>query len=128
MSQENVERSYMQEPSVIPLTVRRLKAGTYEQWRKAWDDPNDPDALWMDGEQAYIARSVRDPDVVVAFALFPGDLEELSRLREDPEVERKLQKRSEAISEFTEEVLSDDTYEILEVVTTESRQREREAE
>jgi len=70
MSQENVERSEMPERSVIPLTVRRLKPGTYDQWRKTWDDPEDPDSLWVDEERAYIARSLRDPDVVVAFALF----------------------------------------------------------
>jgi hypothetical protein len=104
------------------LTVRRLKSGTHEQWRKAWDDPDDPDSLWVDGEVAYVAGSLRDPNIVVAFALFAGDASELDRLRENPDNERKLRKRAEAMAEFTEEVLSDDTYEVLEVVTTESRQ------
>ena len=113
----------MPERSVIPLTVRRLKPGTYDQWRKTWDDPEDPDSLWVDEERAYIARSLRDPDVVVAFALFPGNADELDRLRKDPENERKLRKRAEAMAEFTDEVLSDDTYEVVDVVTTESRQR-----
>jgi hypothetical protein len=73
----------MPEPSIIPLTVRRLKPGTYEQWRKACDDPDDPDALWVDAEEkAYIARSLQDPDVVVAFGFFHGDPEELNRLRQ----------------------------------------------
>ncbi|MGH2976445.1 MAG: hypothetical protein ACRDLL_16515 [Solirubrobacterales bacterium] len=113
----------MPEPSIIPLTVRRLKPGTYGQWRKAWDDPDDPDALWVDAEEkAYIARSLQDPDVVVAFGFFQGDPEELNRLRQDPEIERRMQKRVEAMAEFTEEVLSDGSYELVEVVTTESRQ------
>lgn len=112
----------MAEPNMIPLTIRRLKLGTYEQWRKAWDDPDDPDSLWVDGEEkAYIVRSLDDPDVVVAFGFLHGDPDELNRLRQDPEVERKMRKRVEAMAEFTEEVLSDGSYEVVEVVTKESR-------
>jgi hypothetical protein len=112
------------EPSVIPLTIRRLKPGTYEQWRKAWDDPDDPDSLWVDAEEkAYIARSLEDPDVVVAFGFLNGDLDELNRLRQDPEVDRKMRKRVEAMAEFTEEVISDGSYAVVEVPTKESRRR-----
>ena len=32
----------MTEPNLISLTVRGLKPERYEQWRKAWDDPDDP--------------------------------------------------------------------------------------
>jgi hypothetical protein len=114
----------MAEPNMIPLTVRRLKPGTYEQWRKAWDDPDDPDSLWLDAEKkAYIARSLSDPDVVVAFGFFEGDLAGLNRLREDPEVDRRMRKRVRAMADLTEEVLSDGVYEVVEVVTPESRQR-----
>jgi hypothetical protein len=116
--------AHMAEPNVIPLTVRRLKPGTYEQWRKAWDDPENPDSLWPDPEEkAYIARSLTDPDVVVAFGFFSGDIAELMRLRRDPDIERRMQKRVEAMAEFTDELLSDGTYELLEVVTAESRHR-----
>ena len=34
-----------------------------------------------------------------------------------------MQKRVEAMAEFTEEVLSDGSYEVVEVVTSESRHR-----
>ena len=112
----------MPEPRMIPLTIRRLKPGTYEQWRKAWDDAKDPDSLWVEDETAYLARSTRDPEVVLAFAFFPGDSDELNRLRDDPETDRKLQRRADAMAEFTEEVVSDGTYEVVEVVTTESLQ------
>ncbi|MGH2966703.1 MAG: hypothetical protein ACRDMH_15165 [Solirubrobacterales bacterium] len=112
----------MQEPSVIPLTVRRLKPGTFEQWRKAWDDPDDPDSLWVDPEEkAYICRSLEDPNVVVAFGFLHGDIDDLNQLRQDPEIERKMRKRVDAMAEFTEEVLSDGSYEVVEVPTKESR-------
>jgi hypothetical protein len=61
--------------------------------------------------------------VVVAFGFFQGDSEELNQLRRDPDVERRRQKRVEAMAEFTEEVLSDGSYEVVEVVTPESRRR-----
>ena len=109
---------------MIPLTIRRLKPGTFDQWRKAWDDPDDPDSLWVDQEEkAYICRSLKDPDVVVALGLFQGDPEELNRLRQDLDIERRMRKRVEAMAEFTEEVLSDGSYEVVEVVTSESRRR-----
>ena len=112
----------MQEPSVIPLTVRRLKPGTFEQWRQAWDDPDDPDSLWVDPEEkAYICRSVEDPNVVVAFGFLHGDIDDLNQLRQDPEVDRKMRKRVDAMAEFTEEVLSDGTYEVVDVPARESR-------
>ena len=50
-----------------------------------------------------------------------GDPDELNRLRADPEIERRMRKRVEAMAEFTEEVLSDGSFEVVEVVTSESR-------
>ena len=80
--------------------------------------------MWVDAEEkAYIARSLEDPDVVVALGFLHGDLDELNRLRQDPEVDRKMRKRVEAMAEFTEEVISDDSYAVVEVPTRESRRR-----
>lgn len=110
------------EPNVVPITIRRLKPGTYEQWRKAWDDPSDPDALWVEQEsRAYILRSLEDPNVVVAFGFLHGELDDLVRTRRDPEVERKMRIRGEAMGRFTEEVISDGAYEVVEVVRKEAR-------
>ena len=61
--------------------------------------------------------------MVVALGFFQGDPEQLKELRQDPEIERRMRKRVEAMAEFTDEVLSDGSYEVLEVVTTESRRR-----
>jgi hypothetical protein len=32
------------EPDFVALTVRRLTPGSYDVWRKAWHDPDDPDS------------------------------------------------------------------------------------
>jgi hypothetical protein len=107
---------------LIPLTIRRLKPGAFDRWRKAWDDPDDPDSLWVDQEEkAYICRSLDDPNVVVAFGFIHGEIDDLSELRQDPEVARKMRRRAEAMAEFTEEVLSDGSYAVAEVVTKRSR-------
>jgi DNA ligase D-like protein (predicted 3'-phosphoesterase) len=48
------------------LTVRRLKSGSYEDWRKAWEPEE-----WPEGsERAYILRNVDDPDEVIAFGFY----------------------------------------------------------
>ena len=42
-------------------------------------------------------------------------------MRRDPEVERKMRIRGEAMGRFTEEVISDGAYEVVEVVRKEAR-------
>ena len=67
------------EPDFVAVTVRRLKPGAYDAWRKAWHDPEDPDSLGPDQEsKAYIARNVDDPDEIVAFGFFHGKARTLS--------------------------------------------------
>ena len=48
------------------LTVRKLKPGSYEEWRAAWE--GDPEN-WPKGIQAYILRNLNDPDEIIAFGL-----------------------------------------------------------
>ena len=83
-----------QEPIIVPLTIRRLKPGTYAEWRKAWHDPTNPDALWVEQEsKAYILRNLDDPDEIVALGFIHGQLDDLRSLRSDPEVERRQRLR-----------------------------------
>lgn len=57
------------------LTVRRLKPGTFEQFREAWTSIEVPPG-WS---QTVTARSLDDPDEIVSFGFFDGTLEELRR-------------------------------------------------
>jgi hypothetical protein len=83
------------EPDYVALTVRRLNPGAYHTWRKAWHDLDDPDALWPEHEpKAYILRNVDDPDEIVAYGTVK--LHELLSLRDDPQTQRKQEKRSAA--------------------------------
>ena len=54
------------------LTVRKLKAGSYDEWRKAWEgDPED----MPEGGEVYIIRNLKDPDEIIAFGLIEGDID-----------------------------------------------------
>jgi hypothetical protein len=90
------------------LTVRKLKPGTYNEWRKAWGSDED----MPEGVEAYILRSLKDPDEIIAFGLFEGDPDEL-RAMMDPEEERK---RQEAMAPFIESTGADGIYEVIERV------------
>jgi hypothetical protein len=65
------------EPTLIPLTIRRLKPGAYDEWRRAWFDPSEADALWVEQEsKACILRNLDDPDEIVALGFIHGDPKE----------------------------------------------------
>ncbi len=58
------------------LTVRTLKPGSYDEWRQAWESGGEDQ--WPEGAgNAYILRNVNDPDEVIAFGFFAGDMEAL---------------------------------------------------
>ena len=62
-------------PTYSALTVRKLKPGTYDEWRKAWGGGSDEQM--PEGVQAYILRNVKDPDEIIAFGLIEGELEQI---------------------------------------------------
>ena len=90
------------------LTVRKLKPGTYDEWRKACGSDED----MPEGVEAYILRSLKDPDEIIAFGLFEGDPDEL-RAMMDPDEERK---RQEAMAPFIQSTGADGIYEVIERV------------
>lgn len=90
------------------LTVRKLKPGTYDEWRKAWGSDED----MPEGVEAYILRSLKDPDEIIAFGLFEGDIDEMRKMM-DPEADRA---RQEAMVPFIESIGADGVYEVIERV------------
>ena len=96
----------------VALTVRKLKPGSYDAWREAWMMG---DEEWPEGAQkAYIVRSLSDPDEVVAFGFFDGDL---TAIRNDPAFADIQRKRMEAMAPYIESVGADGLYEVIEEVT-----------
>jgi hypothetical protein len=94
------------------LTVRKLKPGTYDDWRQAW---------WPDAEgeipengTAFIIRNTKDPDEIIAFGLFEGSREEMEAMM-DPETEKK---RQDAMAPYIESIGADGIYEVIEQIGT----------
>ncbi len=94
---------------ICTLTARRLKAGSYDAFRSAWE-PREVPGGWT---RIYHCRDVSEPDIVISFGLFDGTLEELreaqQRLRRGEQVDR--------ISPHVDEVLLDGAYEVIEDLT-----------
>jgi hypothetical protein len=95
------------------LTVRKLKPGSYDQWREAWWPESETEEM-PEGGEVFIVRNLKDPDEVIAFGIFEGDLEEMQKMM-DPEVEKK---RQEGMAPYIESVGADGTYEVIEHITS----------
>ena len=89
-------------------TVRRLKPGTYDQFRDAFmPGAEDAPAGWV---RFHMLRGLADPDEVVTFGFFDGTLEELER----GQAESDFEERRDAIGEFVEAVIVNGVYEIVQ--------------
>jgi hypothetical protein len=95
------------------LTVRKLKSGSFEDFRKAFMQPfeaGNPPEGWV---RFNMIRNAQDPDEVVCFGFFDGSLEDLQR--ESSGAERDSQ--MSAIEPFVESVGADGLYEVVEDLT-----------
>ena len=61
------------------LTERRLKPGTWDDFRRAWEPDGPPPA----GGRAYHVRDLDDPDHVISFGLFDVDRAHVEGMRAD---------------------------------------------
>jgi hypothetical protein len=93
---------------IVALTVRRLKPGTYEVFRKAWEPDDWPPQL----EKAYHVRNVNDENEVISFGFFNGTLEELQAIR--PAVGGEDRQRR--MAELVDSTGADGLYEVIEEV------------
>jgi heme-degrading monooxygenase HmoA len=93
------------------LTVRKLKPGTMEDFKRAFmpddDDMSNVPAGW---KEFYALRSVSDENEVITFGLFDGTLEELRAGQESGEYDQ----RRASVDEFVESVGADGIYEVVE--------------
>ena len=92
------------------LTVRRLKPGTFEDFKRAFIPREDVDvpAGW---KRFYAVRNVDDENEVVTFGFFDGTLEEL---RAGQEEGGEYDRRRAAVDELVESVGADGVFEVVE--------------
>ncbi len=96
------------------LSVRRLKPGAYEDFRRAWE----PERWPSEAIRAYHLRDKDDENVVASFGLYQGGLSDLDRIREGHgDDEARLQQ----VSEHVEEMLVESVFEVLEEVEPSAR-------
>jgi heme-degrading monooxygenase HmoA len=93
------------------LSVRRLKPGAFDQFRRAWESPTDEYPPGF--QRAYHARNIRDEDEVVSFGLFDASLEDIRAWRAEHEAEEL--KRQDAMAAFVKNVPAEGIYEVVDV-------------
>lgn len=94
---------------ICALTVRKLKPGSFEQFREAFmgemeDDP--PEGF----VRFNMLRNAEDPDEVISFGFFDGSVEQLREVASKEGYDEQL----ERIAPFVESVGADGLYEIVE--------------
>jgi hypothetical protein len=99
------------------LTVRQIKPGSYEEFRKAWQPERFPDPF----VKAYLLRNQEDPDEVTSFGFFDATPDEVEELRDDPVFMRVEADRMQRMSEFELDVKVNGIYEVAEEVVAPGR-------
>jgi hypothetical protein len=95
-------------------TVRRLKPGTYDQFRDTFmPAAEEAPAGWV---RFHMLRGLANPDEVVTFGFFDGTLEELEGSQDASDFEQ----RRDAIAEFVDEVVINGVYEVAESLALDS--------
>jgi hypothetical protein len=103
------------EAMMCGLVVRRLKPGSYEEFRRAWEPLSDDE--WPRGmTRLWIGRSDDDPDVVATWGVFELDQEGLDELRDDPAWMAAEHRRMERMGRYEEELVLSTFLELMEEV------------
>jgi hypothetical protein len=97
---------------ICTLTARRLKPGSYEAFRAAWDPAEAPAEVIGRWKRIYHMRDVDDENVVISFGLFDGSLEELREMQGQAGRDRQVAR----VDPLVDEVLLDGSYEVVEEI------------
>jgi len=97
---------------ICTLTARRLKPGSYEAFRSAWDPSDAPAEVIGRWKRIYHVRDVDDENVVISFGLFDGSLAELRAIQGQAGREEQVSR----VDPLVDEVLLDGSYEVVEEI------------
>ena len=94
---------------IVMFSARRLKPGSWEQFRRAWDSggPRPPGL-----QRAYHARNIRDEDEIISFGIFEMTEDEYRQWRADADAEETG--RMDALSAFVKNDHVSGVYEVIE--------------
>lgn len=93
---------------ICALTVRKLKPGTFDQFREAFMEGMEdaPEGI----VRFNMLRNAEDPDEVISFGFFDGSPEQLRAMAAEGGYEEQL----ERIAPIVESVGADGLYEVVE--------------
>jgi heme-degrading monooxygenase HmoA len=97
---------------IILFSARRLKPGSWEQFRAAWegDESDRPPGV----QRVYHARNIRDEDEVISFGIFDMSEDDYRRWREAADASEN--KRMDQLSAFVENDHVSGAYEVIEEI------------
>jgi hypothetical protein len=99
------------------LTVRRLKPGAHEEFRKSWT----PERWHGRLVRAYHVRNQDDPDEVITVGFFEGTSEDIDAMRDDPEWMAGEERRLKRIAPLEQSVKLAGIYEVVDEIVPDGR-------
>jgi heme-degrading monooxygenase HmoA len=96
---------------IVMFSARRLKPGSWEQFRCAWDSGEGRPPGF---QRAYHARNIRDEDEVISFGLFDMSEDDYRSWRAEAEAQET--QRVDQISAFVSNEAVSGVYEVVDVV------------
>jgi heme-degrading monooxygenase HmoA len=98
---------------IVMFSARRLKPGTWEDFRKAWD-PGEEGERPPGLQRVIHARNIRDEDEIISFGVFEMSKDDYHRWRgEHDEGETG---RQDAMAEFVENIPVEGVYEVIDTL------------
>jgi heme-degrading monooxygenase HmoA len=95
---------------IVMFSARRLKPGSWEQYRRAWDPG---DSMPPGFQRAYHARNIRDEDEIISFGLFDMTEDEYHQWR--GEADAQEMRRVDQLSAFVENDHVSGVYTVIDV-------------
>lgn len=89
------------------LTVRKLKPGTFDDFKEAFRPPED--AVQQGWVRFHMLRSLGDENEAVSFGFFDGTIDELNASQDQHHYDSMVEK----IAPFVESVVSNGVYEVV---------------
>ena len=96
---------------IVMFSARRLKPGSWEQFRRAWEPG---DAMPPGFQRAYHARNIRDEDEVISFGIFDMSKDDYHRWRGEHDSDEN--QRVDHMAAFIESISTEGVYEVIETL------------
>jgi hypothetical protein len=105
---------------LVFLSHRRLKAGSYDRYREAWEPEVIPEDILR--EEIYHARSLENPDEVISFGIMDISRDEIPKMREAFGGDEAEARRQSRMAEFVEWTGIDGIFEVVEELRIDDRE------